>query len=100
MHLPEEYHLDHPQFNKETYDSSSLQTLEEIHTILDSYMWLAQKFEHNFPETNLCFVMRNRVCDLITQALKTLPKHQIFEEQSLFSAKEQEEREEVVEIII
>lgn len=65
-------------------------------------MWLAHKFEHNFPETDLCFVLRSKVCDLITQALKALPKHSIFEEESLFTTpKEEEEQEqEVVEIKI
>jgi hypothetical protein len=54
--------------------------------VLDSYMWLAHKFEHNFPETDLCYVLRLRVCDFITQALKALPKHTIFEEEGLFEA--------------
>jgi hypothetical protein len=63
-------------------------------------MWLAHKFEHNFPETDLCYVLRTKVCDLITQALKTLPKHTIFEEEGLFAPSEENSKEEVVEIKI
>jgi len=64
-------------------------------------MWLSQKFEHNFPETDLCFVLRNKVCELITLALKALPKHKIFDEESLFVSNEEETRNgEVAEIKI
>jgi hypothetical protein len=64
-------------------------------------MWLAHKFEHNFPETDLCYVLRSRVCDLITQALKALPKHTIFEEEGLFAGtQENEELKKDAEIVI
>ena len=68
VHLPEDFHLDHPQFNRR-YLVTEMDVLEEFHTILTCYLWLGFKFENSFVEYELCCLLMERVCDLINEAL-------------------------------
>ena len=46
-----------------------MKNLEEVHTVLDAYLWLSYKFEHQFIEFELCYMLRARVQELITAIL-------------------------------
>ena len=71
--LPEDYHMDNIAFNKNSYNYDELGDLENAHSILDAYLWLANRFEHQFTETELCHVLRIKVQELIEGVL--MAKH-------------------------
>jgi hypothetical protein len=62
-------------------------------------MWLSQKFEHSFVETELSYVLRSHVCELITRSLEVNLRHKnIFDEQILWE--QQQTKKSPNEIII
>ncbi len=68
--LPPDMHLDAPIFSK----SNNVQTLvelEDIFQILDSYLWLSNKFNHLFVEYDLCCMLREQVALKISEILST-----------------------------
>lgn len=71
-----------------------------MHQILDAYMWLSNKFEHQFIEYELAYVLRSRVTDLINQILAArTTKYKIFaDENDLFM--DEDQYKEKIEILI
>ena len=65
---------------------ADLVSLERVHDLLDAYLWLGNKFEHYFVEVELCFILRTRVAEIISQIITQRQEEKdskLFEEEKI-----------------
>lgn len=70
VRLPGNNKLDYSILGKQGgYSEEDLPALENLHNVLETYLWLANKFEEEFIEKEKAVILIKHVCKLIDDIL-------------------------------
>ena len=68
--LPSADKINYALLEKQYYGEDDLEQLENIHNMLEVYLWLANKYEEEFIEKDIAIILVQKACQWIDSILK------------------------------